>query len=84
MNAPSPGGTTENTMRTPTLFTRLRSAAGALLQRWRTARRERARRLALVRLSAATRRDLGLYASHLDRDDWPASRWTSHHVDRYL
>lgn len=72
-------------MRIPAFLDRLGAAVGALLQRWRTARTERARRLALAHLTEATRRDLGLGAIEPDHEYWPASRWTArHHVERYL
>lgn len=66
---------------------RVRIVAAALLQRWRDARTERARRSALAQLDAATLRDLGLDTSTVDGGNsyWPASRWTARHsLDRYL
>jgi len=74
------------TTSTPALAVRLRAFAASLLRDWRQARAERAGRIALARLDAATLRDLGLDANaHDGADIWPASgHRTSRHLSRYL
>lgn len=67
------------------LLLRLRRLGADVLQRWRDARAERAHRIALSNLDAATRRDLGLDADHFRAGDaWPPADWTLRHFDRYL
>jgi len=64
---------------------RLRAFAGSLLRSWRQAQAERAGRIALAQLDAATRRDLGLGANADHGGDvWPASgRRASRDLSRY-
>jgi DNA-binding transcriptional regulator/RsmH inhibitor MraZ len=67
------------------LFARLRAFAGSLVRDWQQARADRAGRIALAQLDAATLRDLGLHVNAGERSDiWPAARWTSRHLNRYL